>query len=243
MKFALLSLLLFGSLSTTGSAADQHADNYNLWLNYVGDHPLFGSPWGLHLEVQNRLSDWGDDSQQLLVRPGINYAISPTLSVSAGWAYVKTFPYGDLPVDHEFDEHRAWEQVLYKAKFLGLEWQHRMRLEQRWIEELDKEGTTTNWRGENRFRYLLRTNIPLSSDKKTYLALWNEVFLNFGGNILKNHFDQNRAFIGIGHQFSADTRLEVGFMEQTIQRRGGDKWENNHTPSIWLTSKMPFGKP
>ena len=243
MKFALLSLLLFGSLSTTGSAANQHAGNYNLWLNYVGDHPLFGSPWGLRLEVQNRLSDWGDDWQQLLVRPGINYAISPTLSVSAGCAYVKTFPYGDLPVAHEFDEHRAWEQVLYKAKFLGLEWQHRVRLEQRWIEELDKEGTTTNWRGENRFRYLLRTNIPLSSDKKTYLALWNEVFLNFGGNILKNHFDQNRAFIGIGRQFSADTRLEVGFMEQTIQRRGGDKWENNHTPSIWLTSKMPFGKP
>jgi len=75
------------------------------------------------------------------------------------------------------------------------------------------------------------------------LALWNEVFLNFGGNILKNHFDQNRAFIGIGRQFSADTRLEVGFMEQTIQRRGGDKWENNHTPSIWLTSKLPLGKP
>ena len=44
MKSALLSLLLFGSLATSGRAADQHADNYNLWLNYVGDHPLFNSP-------------------------------------------------------------------------------------------------------------------------------------------------------------------------------------------------------
>jgi len=242
MKSFLLSLFAGAAACCSTLAGDQHADNYNLWLNYVGDHPLFGSPWGLHLEVQNRLSDWGDDWQQLLIRPGINYAISPTLSVSAGWAYVKTYPYGDLPVAHDFDEHRAWEQVLYKSTFLGLEWQQRVRLEQRWIEEVTPAGETTNWRGENRFRYLLRTNIPLTKDKKTTLIVWDEVFLNFGGNIAKNHFDQNRAFIGIGRQLNSDTRLEVGFMEQTIQRRGGDKWENNHTPSVWLTSKWPFGK-
>ncbi len=242
MKSALLSLLLFGSLAISGLAADQHADNYNLWLNYVGDHSLFGSPWGVHLEIQNRREDWGDEWQQLLIRPGINYTISPTVTVSAGYAYVKTYPYGDLPVANEFDEHRAWEQLSWKVNFMGLEWQHRFRLEQRWIEEQDKSGDTTNWRGENRFRYMLRTSIPLTEDKKTYLAIWDEVFLNFGGNIAKNHFDQNRAFIGIGHKLTPTTRLEVGYMEQTIQRRGGDKWEANHTACIWLMSNWPFGK-
>ena len=179
-------------------AADQHADNYNLWLNYVGDHPLFGTPWGVHLEIQNRREDWGDEWQQLLIRPGINYTISPTVTVSAGYGYVKTYPYGDLPVDFEFDEHRIWEQLIWKKNFLGLEWQHRFRLEQRWIEEQDEAGDTTNWRGENRFRYMLRTSIPLTEDKKTYLALWDEVFFNFGSNVSMNYLDQNRAFIGIG---------------------------------------------
>lgn len=240
MKKLLLLLITSLLAFSSASAGDQHADNYNLWLNYVGDHPLFDSPWGAHLEMQNRREDWGDEWQQLLIRPGINYTISPTLTVSAGYAYVKTYPYGDLPVAHEFDEHRIWEQVIFKMNALGLEWQHRLRLEQRWIEEQNKAGVTTNWRGENRLRYMLRTNIPITQDKKTYVAIWNEVFLNFGGNILKNNFDQNRAFIGIGHKLTPTTRLEVGFMEQTIQRRGGDKWEANHTVSIWLMSNAPF---
>ncbi len=240
-KQLLLPLLTF-LLALSPAVADDHADNYNTWWNYVGDHPLFGSKWGVHLEVQNRREDWGDEWQQLLIRPGINYTLSPSISFSAGYAYVKTYPYGDLPVANEFDEHRAWEQVTYKMKLLGLEWQHRFRLEQRWIEEQNASGNTKNWRGENRFRYLLRTNIPLTRNQKTYLALWDEIFLNFGGNIDKNHFDQNRAFIGIGHKITPTTRIEIGFMEQTIQRRGGDKWEANHTPSIWILSAWPFGK-
>ena len=238
MKSRFLYLCLALASIVSAHAADQHADQYHLWLNYVGDHPLLNSPWGLHLEIQNRREDWGNEWQQLLIRPGINYTISPTLSVSAGYGYVKTYPYGEFPSLHEFDEHRIWEQAVYKMNLFGLEWQHRVRLEQRWIEEQAKvSGETINWRGENRIRYMLRTSIPLTQDKKTYLSLWDEVFFNFGGNVKKNNFDQNRAFIGIGHKL---TRLEVGFMEQTIQKRGGDKWEQNHTISIWLLSSAPF---
>jgi hypothetical protein len=234
MKLVLPVLILAACLASAGRAADQHADNYNFWWNYVGDHPLSGSTWGVHLEVQNRREDWGDEWQQLLIRPGINYTLSPSVTVSAGYGYIKTYPYGELPVAHEFDEHRIWEQLGWKVQFLGLEWQHRFRLEQRWIEEQNKAGRTTNWRGENRFRYMLRTSLPLSSDKKTYLALWNEVFLNFGGNIDKNHFDQNRAFLGIGRKLTPTTRLEIGFMEQTVQRRaavGLAFWRLIRTPA------------
>ena len=84
--------------------------------------------------------------------------------------------------------------------------------------------------------------MPLTSDKKTYLALWDEVFFNFGSEVVGNHFDQNRAFIGIGHKLTDTTRLEVGFLEQTLQKRGGKIWEHNHTMAVWLTSKWPFGK-
>jgi hypothetical protein len=238
MKNFIIALLAFGIVFP--ARADRTDTNGNLWLGYIGDHAFGDSLWGVHLEAQIRWADFGDEEQQYLIRPGINYTISPTVTVSAGYGYVKTYPYGDLPVDFEFDEHRIWEQLIWKKNFLGLEWQHRFRLEQRWIEEQDEAGDTTNWRGENRFRYMLRTSIPLTADKKLYLAIWDEVFLNFGGNIAKNHFDQNRAFIGLGRQLSDTTRLEIGFMEQTVQRRGGNVWENNHTVTVWLTSKWPI---
>jgi hypothetical protein len=89
---------------------------------------------------------------------------------------------------------------------------------------------------------MLRTSIPLSDDEEVYLAVWDEVFVNFGGNVLRNYFDQNRFFIGIGRKIGPGLRIEAGFLEQTLQRRGGGQWENNHTLSIWLVSNWPFGK-
>ena len=71
---------------------------------------------------------------------------------------------------------------------------------------------------------------------KSYVALWDEVFFNFGGNVVGNHFDQNRAFLGLGRKLTDTTRLEVGYMEQTIQRRGGEIQDNDHTISVWLMS-------
>ena len=53
---------------SAGAVASENVffDNTLLWLNYVGDHPIAGGPWGLHLEVQNRRADSGRDWQQLL---------------------------------------------------------------------------------------------------------------------------------------------------------------------------------
>lgn len=222
-------------------AADHTESNQNLWLNYVGDHPFGDSRWGLHLESQFRRADYGEHWQQLLLRPGINYTISPSITLSAGYGYVDTHPYGDIPAPADFPEHRLYEQVTYTHKALGLEWQHRLRLEQRRIGEVaPATGDVVNWRYENRVRYMARTTIPLSNDKKWYLALWDELFFNFGSNVSMNYFDQNRAFIGIGRKLTDHTKLEVGFMEQTVQRRGGVVWENNHTIAVWLMSKAPI---
>ena len=246
MKTFLQTLLLALLASAAVHAADKQDHNSHLWLNYVGIHPIGDGPWGLHLESQFRRADFGKDWQQLLLRGGVNYAITPALSATLGYGFIQTYRYGDYPALDTFPEHRIWQQLSYTHKAVNLEWQHRLRLEQRYIGQLaPNEGggfEVASFRYENRLRYMLRTTIPLTSSKKTYLALWNEVFFNFGSNVSGNDFDQNRAFIGIGRKLTDTTRLEIGFMEQTLQRRGGAIWENNHTLAIWLTSKMPFGK-
>ena len=246
MKILHSILLLTLLASTAIHAAARQDHNTHLWLNYVGDHPLGAGPWGVHLETQIRRADFGRNWQQFLLRPGVNYAFSPALNATLGYAFVDTYRYGDYPALDTFPEHRVWEQLSYTHKAFALEWQHRFRLEQRHLGELGANGSggfnVVNFRYENRFRYQLRTTVPLTADQKTYLALWNELFFNFGRNVSGNDFDQNRAFIGLGRKLTDTTRLEVGFLEQTIQRRGGTIWENNHTVAVWLTSKLPFGK-
>lgn len=231
-------------LKTTVEASDNVLDsNGHVWMTYSGDHAIGDGPWGVHLEGQARRSDLIEGWQQWMVRPGLNYELSPTIKLSAGWAYIKTYTYGDHPVAYDFPEHRIWEQLTHSFKALGLEWQNRLRMEQRWIAEMERTGNdwdVGNWRFENRIRYMLRTSIPLTKSQKTYLAISEEIFVNFGANVSGNFFDQNRFFLGIGHKLGPHSKIEFGFLEQTIQRRGGAIWENNHTITLTLSSNWPF---
>lgn len=240
-RFTVIAVL--AATSAACLAGDQHDHNANLWLTYAGDHPV-AEAWGMHLEAQVRRSDWGGDWQQLLLRPGVRYTLNDRVSFSAGYAFVNTFPYGDYPSPETFPEHRAWEQVTVKVPFLGLDWVNRLRLEQRFIGELEADAgggyEVGDYRYENRVRYLLRTTIPLDAPRKTYLVLWDEVFVNFGSEVVGNTFDQNRFFVGIGRVLGRGFRLEAGFMEQTLQRRGGHIWEHNHTLALYLLSSTPF---
>jgi len=239
-----LGLMCLGLVAGPCAQAESVSNN-NLWLNVAGDHPVTGGPWGVHLEAQVRRSDFGGGWQQLLIRPGVNYAINRSWSVSAGYAWVETHPYSDLPIPHEFPENRAWEQVVYTHPGLGLDFIHRVRLEQRFLGQMSYQNgdwDVSDWRYENRIRYLLRMTRKLGAQGRWYAVLWDEVFFNFGSNVSGNEFDQNRVFIGIGYRITPTTQIETGFMEQTVQRRGGTVWENNHTLTVWLTSRWPFGQ-
>jgi hypothetical protein len=74
------------------------------------------------------------------------------------------------------------------------------------------------------------------------VALYDEVFVNFGKNVTGNIFDQNRAYAAIGYNVTKTNRLEVGFMEQTLQQRNGRIIENNHTLMVAWYSTTLFGR-
>jgi hypothetical protein len=238
------SIALAAVLAGSAAQGAEISENANMWISYFGDHPLGTHRWGVHLEGQARLAQMGDTWQQILIRPGINYTLTPSITLSGGYCFIEQFPYGEFPVAHDYPIHASWEQVAYTHPAFGLNWMHRARLEQRWIGQMHKVGESwdvADYRYENRVRTMLRTTIPLTRDKSWYVALWDEVFVNFGDNVLRNDFDQNRATIALGRNLSKYVRLEVGFMEQTLQRRGGNVWEHNHTLSVSLFSKAPFG--
>jgi hypothetical protein len=87
---------------------------------------------------------------------------------------------------------------------------------------------------------MYRALIPLRG--KWSVALYDEIFVNFGRNVAANTFDQNRAYAAITYTLPKKSRLEVGFMEQTLHQRSGRIIENNHTLIVSVYSVMPFGK-
>ncbi len=236
-------------ITAVGSVAPLHAatdDNAHGWYMYFGDHPIAKSKWGVHLEGQWRRHDLGLSWQQLLLRPGVNYQLTKNILLTGGYGFIETYRYGDFPFRAAFPEHRIFEQVQITPRFLSLDWQNRLRFEQRHLgvmtEQPDGTFRRASWRYENRFRYMLRTNVPLPfADKKYYLGLYNEIMFDYGKNVAFNVFDQNRAYVALGRTVARETRLEVGFMEQTIQQRSGQVFEHNHTLQVAIYSRFPFG--
>lgn len=242
MKVSLL-LVLMGTATPTFAVDD---NNFNSWFVYNGDHAFGKSRWGLHAEAQARRSDFVLKWQQYQLRPALNFQLSKSIALTFGYAFTESYRYGDYPVVHRFPEHRAYEQVLYTRRIKKLDFQNRFRLEQRNIGQaaLQPDGAykIASYRYENRIRYQLRTNIPLPfANRRHYIGLYDEIMFNFGKNVAGNTFDQNRAFISFGTNIARDTRAEIGFLEQTIQRRGGMIFEHNHTLQFIINCRLPFG--
>ncbi len=229
MKFLLIILAALPLLADS---------NANAWFMYFGDHQINNSKWGAHLEGQWRRANLGTQWQQLLLRPALNYQFNPHIMLTGGYGFVQTHRYGDYPAKSAFPEHRFYEQAQIASKWRSTEITNRLRLEQR---NIGQPTSTSSYRYENRFRYMLRTNVPLPfGENKYYLGIYDEYFVNFGKNVAFNTFDQNRAYIALGKKLPHQTRLEVGFMEQTLQHRDGRVMEHNHTLQIAIYSKLPF---
>ncbi|MFM2125803.1 MAG: hypothetical protein RL328_2254, partial [Acidobacteriota bacterium] len=47
-------------------------------------------------------------------------------------------------------------------------------------------------------------------------------------------------YVAYGRDLGHQTKLELGFMEQTVQHRDGLVFEHNHTLQVAIYSKLPF---
>ncbi|MFL6463453.1 MAG: DUF2490 domain-containing protein [Bryobacteraceae bacterium] len=238
--------VLAAAIAPLASAQTVQDTNAHAWFMYFGDHPV-SDKWGIHLEGQARRANTGLTWQQLLLRPGVNYQLNPNLMLTAGYAYVRSWPYGDYPAKAPFPEHRFFEQALIRHKIKQIPIQHRLRLEQRLIATVPApQAEVEGWQTRNRFRYMLRGDIPLpmkiNGQKRFGIALYDEFFVQFGANRGIRYLDQNRAYGALTYKLTKSNRLEFGYLHQYIPQRNGLIVEHNHTLQFAWFSVTPFRK-
>jgi hypothetical protein len=227
----------------------QTTDNRNAWLMFFGNARL-SERFGLNSEIQWRRADYFNNPQQLLLRTGVNVHLGQTITLTAGYCFVETYPYGSFPVRSTFPENRLWEQLHLRNVIGKTEWIARFRLEQRFsrlpVESSVEPGTFNSGDAvyTNRFRVMNRFSIPFKGseilDYSLYFSIYDELFINFGHNVEGNVFDQNRAYAALGYVVPRLGRVEFGFMEQTLLKPDGRRLENNHTIYVSLISKFDF---
>lgn len=212
----------------------------NAWLTMQSEARLTDR-WGAHLEAQFRRAKDVVSSQQRLVRVGVNYRVAKSLQLTAGYVYASSYMHGDYLVGSPLPEHRAYQQVLLRHDAAKVHTQHRYRLEQRWIRRPGDSAPTYL----NRLRYQLRLVLPIANQGKlepgtTYLAGADELFIGFGRNAGRNFFDQNRAYVALGYQFSQVTAAEVGYLHQMAQPGSGAALAHNHTLQLGVSFNPDF---
>lgn len=246
----LLIVLFVFPFVVVSQTTHKHYYNNTGWLMYFGNHKIINRI-GLHAEAQWRRSEFVSAPKQLLLRAGLNIYTGDKSFFTAGYAYVETYPYGDLPSPVTFPEHRIWEQFQVKSALSRVEMISRFRLEQRYVYSPVFNKTENVYETEkhvytNRFRLLTRFSVPFNgkeiTDKVFYLSAYDELFINFGKNIGANIFDQNRAYVALGYKVPVVGRVEVGYLYQTIVKSDGVRIENNHAIQVGITNNLELRK-
>ncbi len=248
--FAVL-LCLLGFTSRLDAQNTRLNDENNVgWYAFFGTWKL-NSKFDLHTEYQWRRDQTISTWQQSLLRLGVNYNHSPTVTFHLGYGWIETFRYGDYPTVPSggiVPEHRLYQMVLLRnpAKPFGIV--HRFMLEQRFVGRLAPENVeeVEEWVYTHRFRYRIRLDLPLKGatleDKELYAAAFNEILIGFGKNVNENVFDQNRLAFLLGYRFSPAVRLEAGYMNQILQQgrevNNQSVFQHNHALLINLFANI-----
>lgn len=209
---------LFFFFIAFSSFAQPNEDKMGMWYMYFWNHDFKNSQWGLQGDYQYRSWNFISDQEQLLLRTGLTYRPKDTnIKLTAGYGYINSGIYGEGKSSGI--ESRIYQEALLPQKvgkrFL---FTHRFRFEQRFVQNQD---TRTRW------RYNIFLNIPLNSTslshKTTYLAFYNELFINgqrgIGDGRTVEIYDRNRTYGGLGYVLKANLRMQVGVMRQAT-----DSW-------------------
>ena len=203
-----LLLILAISFFSNDSLAQQ--DEWGNWIMYFGTNKV-ADDWSIHSEVQYRNHTIAPiNIEQLLLRTGVNYHINKNAVLTLGYGYIGSYDYKSDPKAPESRENRMFQQLILTNKLSRLKFEHRYRLEQRWV----------NGNFKNRIRYRLMAFLPLNKPTITkgtvFLGIYDEIFVN----TTKTFFDRNRFYTAVGYQINKMAQVQVGYLYQRVNDFG-----------------------
>lgn len=164
---------------------------------------VFTPKWGTWAELQSRELNPFYNIFYYETKGGFFYNLDNNFQLLAGTGYYATHGenFSEGPERKEF---RVWQQVIFNQYYSRVKFEHRFRIEERWI----------NKEFNNRFRYRITVAVPLNHKqiipKTVFLAAYNEIFLT----TKPPHFMRNRAYMGVGYQINKILTAQVGWLNQ-----------------------------
>lgn len=227
--FFLSFTVIFSGLACAQSKQTEKLEQ--TWLGYF-NQTRFSKHWGAWADIHLRTKeDLIQDFSQGIIRVGLTYYLGKETKLTAGYAFINHFP-ADNHKNISQPEHRSWHQLQWHTKSSRVKLMQWFRLEERWRRKILNDdaladGYLFNFRG----RYNILAQFALG--KKPFqpgqlaLVLSNEVFVNFGKQVVNNYFDQNRFFAGFHLYMNRHDQLQFGYKNLFQQLAAGNRYRSN----------------
>ncbi len=215
-------LLPLSASFAQNSDSQNEFGNWNVWTNSL----VFSPAWKFDTDVQFRTWQLGKDPSNLIFRGGITYVAKPWLEFQAGYGYFQFYPFGDA-VDWKPNsiEHRPHQQILAKHKLKKISFNHRLRLDERFIQ-------TPTEKNFLRPRYRFFASYPVVG--KLYIFGTYEYFWTLSDW----KYDQGRLHLGFGHPIGEHTKLEATYIRLFLKNSEEyNRLQINFISTLKLNSK------
>ena len=182
------------------------------WTNFSAKGTL-NDKWSIFTDDQLRSWQFYDHFYYYELETGVNYNVDKNFVITGAMGKYRTFTNtGNFKQPVTGKEFRTWLQLVFAQQVSRLYFDHRIRIEQRWLTAAYK----------NRFRYRLNVRVPINhktiDDKSVYVNANEEIFLGAKAPF----FEQNRVFGGIGFRSNKHLTLQGGYINQfdySLQKR------------------------
>nr|WP_298925190.1 DUF2490 domain-containing protein [uncultured Allomuricauda sp.] len=209
MKRLFLLFTLFSVFLSNAQQAGE--DELGAWYMYFGTNKI-AERFSIHTEAQFRFYETTSNFNQLLLRTGLNYHINPSAIATAGYGYISTDDsFFESPGEQNIKEHRIFEQFILKNKVWELLFEHRYRLEQRFLDF----GTRTET--QHRARYRIQVTLPLTDT--FFLNFYDELFINLQNDL----FGQNRLYGALGIHITENSSVQFGYLRNQFSNAVFDR--------------------
>lgn len=209
MKRTLLFFILLFSVSVY--AQESGENELGSWHMYFGTNRI-SEKLSIHSEAQLRYYENGKNFNQLLLRTGLNHHIDSNAIATLGYGYIATDgTFEEFSGERDSREHRIFEQFILKNEVWKFNFEHRYRLEQRFLDFGDRTDT------QHRARYRLQVTLPLSAI--FFLNFYDEIFLNLQNEV----FGQNRLYGAFGANVTDNLSVQAGYLKNHFPTANFDR--------------------
>ncbi|TXE11873.1 DUF2490 domain-containing protein [Seonamhaeicola algicola] len=203
-----ISTIIFVFICCNVLAQSPIEDKMGSWFTYGASYRISDK-----ISISNVVQSWhyevADNFNFLFTSLTLNYHVSPkiTTSVAYGWMDIDSGFNKQGP--HTF-ENRTYEQLGYKHKIGKLPFDHRLRLEQRFLNKPAPKDNVFH----NRMRYRLGSKIKLNN---TFFIRLNNEFIWTIQTEKNDAFTENRAYGALGINVFKSANIQVGYLNRKIK--------------------------